>query len=142
MLNDIIKGIGKAIKTEFGDGYTIYPEQVKQGLKDPCFFISCLNPTNKLFLGRRYFRQNKFSIQYLPALKNNNKKQECNDFAERLYSCLEYISITDGLIRGSKMSAEQVDDALHFFVNYDAFVYRVSESDAMEELETGTIVKG
>ena len=53
MINSIIEGISIAINTEFGERYTIYTESVEQGLKEPCFFISCLNPTSKVFLGEQ-----------------------------------------------------------------------------------------
>ena len=53
MINSIIRAISVSLNNEFGDNYTIYTETVEQGLKEPCFFISCINPTNNLFLGKR-----------------------------------------------------------------------------------------
>ena len=43
MINSIIDSIGISLNAEFGDKYTIYSESIEQGLKEPCFFISCLN---------------------------------------------------------------------------------------------------
>ena len=88
MISSIIKGISVAINTEFGDGYTIYTESIEQGLKEPCFFISCLNPTNKVFFGERYFRTNQMCIQYIPT-KTRVEKEECNSVVEMLFNCLE-----------------------------------------------------
>lgn len=132
MINSIIESISISLNAEFGDEYTTYTESVEQGLKEPCFFVSCIHPTNRVFLGKRYFRENGFCIQYFPADKDRTK-EECHAAAERLYSCLEYITVTGDLVRGSKMNYEVADGILNFFVNYDLFVYRKSDSDAPEE---------
>ena len=56
MINSIIEGISISLNAEFGDNYTTYTESVEQGLKEPCFFVFCINPTNRVFLGKRYSR--------------------------------------------------------------------------------------
>lgn len=141
MINAIIDAISIALNSEFGDDYTIYDEEVKQGLQEPCFFISCINPANELFLGKRYFRENKFAIQYFPADKARIK-EECNDVAERMYLCLEWLTVDSDPIHGTKMSAETVDGVLNFFINYDMFVYKNTEYEAMDGLSSKISVKG
>jgi len=141
MINSIIASISISLNAEFGDDYTIYTESVEQGLNEPCFFIFCLNPANRVFLGKRYFRENGFCLQYLPADKDQ-AREECNAIAERLYSCLEYITVTGDLVRGTKMNYEVVDGVLNFFVNFDLFVYKVAPSDAMEEISQDVTMKG
>lgn len=142
MINFIIESISMALNAEFGDKYKIHREAKRQGLEEPCFFIQCLNPTEKLFLGKRYFRQNQFCIQYFPE-DELHKNEECYDVAERLLPCLEYLNVGGDLVMGTKMRYEVVDGILHFFVNYDLFVYRVVESvSAMEEVSSETSVKG
>lgn len=146
MINKIIDSISISIHSEFGDEYEIYTESLKQGLKEPCFFIFCLNPTNNLFRNNKYFRTNQFCIQYFPSTRE--PKAECNDVLERLYGCLELITIkenetTESLTRGSRMNGEIVDGVLSFFVNYDMFVYRVEEpGESMEDLNVRTDAKG
>lgn len=140
MINSIIKSMSIALNAEFGDAYKIYAEEVEQGLKEPCFCVFCLNPTNELFLGKRYFRTNQFCVQYFPS--TNQKKEESNAVADRLYLCLELISVDGDLVRGSKMHYEMVDGVLNFFLNYDLFVYRKEQTDPMETIETDTTVKG
>lgn len=141
MINSIIDAISISINSEFGDGFEIYTESIEQGLTEPCFSIFCLNPTNALFLGKRYFRQNMFCIQFFPA--TDEKDAECNDVLERLFDCLEFISVQGDLTRGTKMHGELVDGVLNFFVNYDMFVYKVEKSTMMGELQrTTTDVKG
>ncbi len=141
MINSIIEAISISLNEEFGDGYETHMEEIKQGLKEPCFFITCLNPTTELFLGKRYFRTNQFCIQYFP--ETNEKQRECNGVAERMLQCLEYITIygEDKPIMGTKMKYEVVDGVLNFFVNYDCFIRKTEQQTPMESLQASTDVK-
>lgn len=141
MINSLIEAISIALYKEFGDGYGIHMEEIRQGLEEPCFFIFCISPANRLFLGRRYFRSSRFCIHYIP--KTGERQRECNDVAERMYGCLEYI-MADGdskPVRGTKMGHEVVEGILHFFVNYDCFTYRAGEQTAMGGLQSDISVK-
>lgn len=140
MINSIIEAIAIALSGEFGDGYKIYTEELRQGLKEPCFFVSCINPTNELFLWRRYFRENQFVVQYFPKDKLN-ARQECNAVADRLYSCLEWLTVTGDSVMGSKMHYEIADDVLSFFVNYNMFVRKVEDKILMEDLNINQFEK-
>lgn len=141
MINSIIEAISISLNEEFGDGYETHMEEIKQGLKEPCFFITCLNPTTELFLGKRYFRTNQFCIQYFP--ETNEKQRECNGVAERMLQCLEYITIygEDKPIMGTKMKYEVVNGVLNFFVNYDCFIRKIEQQTPMESLQASTSVK-
>lgn len=141
MINSIIEAISISLNEEFGDGYETHMEEIKQGLKEPCFFITCLNPTTELFLGKRYFRTNQFCIQYFP--ETDEKQRECNGVAERMWQCLEYITIygEDKPIMGTKMKYEVVDGVLNFFVNYDCFIRKIEQQTPMESLQASTNVK-
>lgn len=141
MINSIIEAISISLNAEFGDKYELHMEEIKQDLKEPCFFISCLNPTKNLFFGKKYFRKNQFVIQYFP--ESEEVQRECNAVAERMNECLEYITpIGDSLpLRGTKMKYEVVDGVMHYFINYDCFVYKVEQNEPMETLETSTNVK-
>ncbi len=141
MINSIIESIGVSLNAEFGDEYIIYTESIEQGLSEPCFFLFCINPTSRVFLKNRYFRENQFCIQYFPADKDR-AKEECNAVAERLFLCLEYITVTGDLVRGTKMKYEIIDGVLNFFVNYDLFVYKVVTPDVMEEISENVTMKG
>lgn len=140
MINKIIDGISVAINTEFGDDYEIYTESIEQGLKEPCFSILCLKPTFEQFLGRRYLRTNQFCIHYFP--KSNERQAECNAVIERLYECLENITVDGDLIRGTELHSEISDGVLSFFVNYDLFIYKIEETVYMERLNLDTEAKG
>jgi hypothetical protein len=137
VINKIIESISIALDAEFH--YENHIEEIKQDLVPPCFFIMCLNPTSRLFFGKRYFRSNSFCIQYFP--QSDEKQKECNDVAERMALCLEVITMGSDQIRGTKMKYEVVDGVLQFFINYDCFVYRVEATETMDTMGTSTSVK-
>lgn len=142
MIDSIITGISREIGKEFGKKYIVYTEDVEQGMKEPCFFVACDNHTTNLFRGNKYFSQNLFCINYFP---DNEKKvkQECNEVAERLALCLEYITSDGDEMRGTNMHHEVVDGVLSFFVNYDCFVYRVEEPEEnMGTIKISQTLKG
>lgn len=139
MINSIMEAISTALNTEFGDGYTNYMEEINQDLTGKSFFIQCLNPTNELFRGQKYFRCNQFCIQYFP-LSEDDRNRECYDVLERLSQCLEYIDV-DGLMRGTQMNGKVVDGVLNYFVNYDCFVYKREETVKMGQMMPCTTVK-
>ena len=63
--------------------------------------------------------------------------------AERLLDYLNWLPVKDSVVMGRKMHYEVTDSMLHFFVNYDMFVYKVAESPpVMEEVSAETLVKG
>ncbi len=135
MIKEIMEAVSLALNAEFGDGYRCYIEEISQELNNPCFFIQCLNPTDKLFFGKRYFRSNQFCIQYFPE-ETHHRNQECHAVGERLFSCLEYLNGGDDLVMGTKLTYEITEGILHFFVNYDMFVYRiVPAATEMGEIE-------
>ena len=141
MITTIIEAISVALDGEFGDLYGIHMEEIGQGLKEPCFFISCLNPTSRRFLKGRYFRVSQFCIQYFPETRE--KRRGGYRVAERLLSCLEYIALEGDAVMGTRMHYEVLDGVLHFFVDYDMFVdRREGEIPAMGEVSQETLVKG
>jgi hypothetical protein len=139
MINEIIEAISIALNAEFPDEkYEFHMEEIKQDLKEPCFFIACLEPSRTQFLGRRYEATNNFVIQYFP--ESSEYQRECNDVAERMTDCLEYITTAgdEKPIRGTNMKHETVDGVLNFFVNYDLFLIKSEETVAMESMRTET----
>ncbi|MBE6070053.1 MAG: hypothetical protein E7211_20545 [Clostridium lundense] len=133
MINDIVVGIAQALNAEFGDNYEIYCEEVEQDLKEPCFLITLLEATNRQIVGNRYMRTHPFAIQYFPSI--SNKKSECNDVQDRLYSALEYIDFQDGMLKGTSMNGSVVDGVLHFMVDYNFTVIKVEDKVYMESLK-------
>lgn len=136
MLNEIIDGISLKLNQVFGDGYEVYGDtNIVQGLKEPCFFIALLNPTQTQIVGARYFRNNPFMIQYFP--RNAEDNIELHDVASELFEALEYITLANNdTLHGTSMEYEIVDGVLNFRVNYNAYLLKKAEPiDTMEELE-------
>lgn len=143
MTNLIIDAISIALNSEFGDDYEIHTEEIRQGLKEPCFLVICLNSTNKLFRGKRYFRTNQFCIHFLPEADEAMRK--CHNTAERMRRCLEHITIEGEClpIRGTGMQHEVIDGVLYFYLNYDFFVSNaVKPQEAMEGMTENTCLGG
>lgn len=140
MINQIISSVIITLKEEFGSEYEVYMEEYKQDLKKPCFFIQCSQPTIQRYLGKRCQRTNPIHIQYYPR-SEEHIREECNDVAERMIWCLEYISLDKQKYLGTKMKYEMIEGILNFFVNYDFFVYRVAESTPMEIMQYNHEVK-
>lgn len=137
MINELISGIAQAIHEEFGNKYRIYKEDVKQGLKTPCFTIYSIDNQRNQELGNRYMSNNMYAVIYYPS-SDEIKLEEINDVTERLYQCLEYIYPTGSSrsVRGTGMDGKEVDDVLHFLVSYDFHVrYGEPEPVKMQELE-------
>ena len=126
MLNEIMNAISQKIRSVFGSEYKIYFDEIAQGFKEPCFFISLLQANQKQIIGNRYFREHFFDIHYYPK-STAGITREVNEVTDKLLMALEYISIGGDLIRGTKMKHEVHDDVLHFFVNDDVFVKKVIE---------------
>ena len=139
MIQAIIEGMSDALFAEFG--FENHMEEIMQGLEEPCFFIQCINPSFKRYPGKRYFQQGQFLVQYFPE-SEHGANAECYAVAGRMCLCLEMIQAGGDPIRGTKMNYRVVDGVLNFFANYDCFLHRTEEQEAMGSLESGIHVKG
>ncbi|MBO3444019.1 DUF6838 family protein [Clostridium sp. CCUG 7971] len=141
MVNSIIDGISMKLNEIFGDSYEIYSEARDQGFNEPCFFIYLLNSTNTPKLKNRFYREYTFEIRYFPSL-SNKKNKEINDINEKLIDGLEYISLNESLVRGSKINSEVFSNVLHFFINYNVFVVKDKVKDeSIESISIKQIIK-
>lgn len=136
----LIDALGRALRFEFGEEYAVYDEEVKQGMKTPCFFVSLCESKERLYFGSRYFRENKFLIQYYPK-GANRKKRECDEVSQRLFDCLLWIRDGEEAFMGRKMRFEYEKGVLSFFVNYDMFIYRKEDKTLMGELSQHNIAR-
>ncbi|MDB0519976.1 hypothetical protein C4R87_19335 [Clostridioides difficile] len=133
MLNNIIDGISVKLDKSFGEKYTIYSEDVEQGINEPCFFIVPINSSKVSYPNARELKKNSFDVHYFP--KNNDKSFEINEIAEMLLEELEYISVNEDLVRGTNMNYEIIDNVLHFFVDYNYFTIKNNDTDKMDTVE-------
>ena len=140
-LSATLDGISEKLSESFGGEYTIYPEEVKQGMKRPCFFIKLLKPSNKKEVGQTYNRDNSYCIHFFP--KNTNQpKAECYRMQDSLYIALEYIEVGGNLVRGTGMRGEIHDEILQFYVDFNVRVRQVADPITMETLQIQLNTKG
>lgn len=139
-VQNLIDAIAEALFQEFGSKYEIYTESVEQGLSEPCFLIRCVNPTKNVHLGVRYKRTNQFVIQYIPS--TSEAYDECASILERLFECLEDVTLDGKPIHGTEMNGEVTDGILNFKVNYDGFVMKKQDKTKIENFEILTEAKG
>lgn len=141
LLNEIVKGISRALRNEFGEDYEIYKENIEQGLKEPCFSILCVSPKIIKGLGERYERNNMFCIHYFA--KNKQFRMECLEVFERMADCLEYITVSGDLVRGLNIRSEEIteDGIMHVFVEYNIPVRKIVSQEKMGYLEQKTEVR-
>lgn len=137
-IEQIVDGICTRLKESFGDGYKIYPEAVKQGLSNPCFFVRLVNPQSTMQPFQRYLREHLFCIQYMP-LSETEPRKECHTVMDKLYLALEYIKVDGHLQRGVNLRGEFANDMLHFFVEYNLIVRKVPDIPPMEILEVPNV---
>ena len=60
MINEIIDAISIALDSEFEDGYKIHKDEIKQDLKEPCFFIQLIDQSISPLCGQRYLQSSTF----------------------------------------------------------------------------------
>lgn len=141
MLNDIMDAVTRRLDELFGEGYEIYADVVKQGLKEPCFFVQLLEPSEKQVTGQRYYRKTGLCIQYFPR-STKEILRELNLVNDILMDGMEHITLADGsLLRGTGMSArpDMEQRVLSFFVSYNMFLLKPKEQeDTMDDI----VVKG
>lgn len=137
--NDIIDGISIKLNELFGDEYTIYTNNVKQGLKFPCFFIATLPSNKKKLIGNRY--ENEFNLVIHTMLEKENL-EDFNNISDKLYE-LEYITlINKDTLKGYEMKTEVSDGVLLFFITYKFFTYKeITRINDMEEISNKGEIK-
>lgn len=116
----------------------IYGEEIKQGFKEPCFFVKLFPVSQDQLLGRRYQRSHSFDIHYFAE-----SNEELHDMAEQLYDKMELISLGGSFIRSTGMRHEIVDGVLHFFVDYNFHLQRSVDPDPlMQSMEQEGYIRG
>lgn len=128
MIQKVIEAISTALYQQYG--YENHMEEIKQGLKEPCFFIACIDQSTKRYPSLRYKKQNQFVVQYFPKSRDASNA-ECLEVADQLQWCLEDITVDGDILHGSDMHSETIDGVLNFFVSYNFFVRKMQEKETM-----------
>ena len=142
MGNELLTGIITKLRDTFGYDTTIYLDEVKQELQEPCFFVRILEVSQEPGLDNRYRRKYFLDIEY-HCDEDVQTARKFADVANTLLMAVEYIYMGDDLVRGTGIHYEVQDNVLHFFINYDFFVFRVpDEVPYMETLTQRGNLKG
>ncbi len=142
MGNDLITGVMTRLRDTFGEDTTVYFDEVNQELNEPCFFVRTLEVSQELVVRNRYRRIYHLDIEYHPEDRQQTAR-EIADVANTMLMAMEYIHIGENLTRGTNIRYEVQDKVLHFFVDYDFFVFKVlEEEEYMETLTQTQYVKG
>lgn len=130
MIQDIVNGMSIKLNVLFGDHTKVYTDTVKQGLTEPCFLIQLLSPSLGALVGNRYHLTVPADILYFPFVYGDN--DEMNSVAETLMENMDVLTLVDGdNIRGWGLRYEVIEEVLHFFVTYHAFVSKEQVTDLM-----------
>ena len=142
MIGAVIKGIIDAIRTEFGVGYQVLDELAAQGLREPCFYVKCVTPTQVHNVGIRHTKAYAFNVTYFPK-DATNPTSECLEACERLLGALGAITVDGKVVRASgEMSGKIVDGNLQFSVTYSVQAMEVvTPVDNMTTFEQKTSVE-
>ena len=143
MINKIISAVCTNLHTEFGDEYDIYKESIEQGLQEPCFFVQAIAPMHDRQLPTRVKRQVTVMIQYFP-LDKDNYYLEGNAVLEKLFKCLEVITVDDCLYRGEEMDSPGYTEegVLSFQITFEFFEINPNEEELMESHTDDIGIKG
>ena len=133
MIQDIVNGIAKALRNEFGAGYPIYQHQVRQGLRTPSFLVLLVAPLRTRQQARLWKQEHTFDVLYFP--RDEDDGGALYGVMDRMLGCLELIPYGDGFLRGTGRSAQVQDGVVHVTVHYTAWLRELPEEANMEELE-------
>lgn len=146
MTEDVIKALAKALNKALAvrkKEYTIYIENVEQGLKQPCFFIYCKDYKNELYRGKRYRISTDIVIEYIPPDTKDDRdtNKNVNNILPKLYDITEMIEVNGNMLRGLGRSVENTDGGVIFNVKFEYFYYKTDEFEKMKVLKQEGAVK-
>lgn len=138
MINEAVLGAAARVRACF-PGLPVYTELQEQGLEEPCFCVSCLQPKVERFRGERWRAQLPVTVHYFPGSKE--RRMELGRIFAELMTALEQIECAGEALRGSNMTASEQDGVGVVCVDYDFFMeLREEKADdcAMMQLFTLT----
>lgn len=127
---DLIDAISKRLDEVFNGEYTIYLENVEQGLKVPCFFIQPVYSSDKNRLTGRKYRLHEFDIVFLP--EEEGYMTTFATVTDRLFTSFDSVTLEDGTVLHTfDRHIDVHDKVLHFGVTF--------KFDYLEELPDETM---
>lgn len=138
MMTDITLAIANQLERIFPD-VTIYRENVKQGFKEPCFFVHEISSTSAKELGSHQMRKNLYAVMYFPDSKNDDAgvREQAEIVREKLLDQFDFIE--DLKLRVLDRESQFLDDALQLTFKLQ---YRVTKQDTTGKMKDLTIKGG
>lgn len=116
-----------AINIDRKEYLAIYKEKQEQNLQRPCFFVLELNTTQDKEMNDNFTRSYLINVRYHPQSSERCKYEKCAEIGNLLSYHLTEINEADGMIRGSNIKYEIVDEILHFSVTYKVRIRKEAE---------------
>lgn len=138
-IRDIITAISIKLYQSFGDGYTIYDNDVPSGFQEPAFLISFLNLEQAQQIGKRWRINTLFNVQYFPS----GGRSEASNMSLKVQQALHEITLLNGdYMRSTNTNSEIVEGVSHNFMNFNFTLQEVEAKELMESLEQHSSLKG
>lgn len=135
-MNDTIMLDGVVAALKNLNSGPVYEKEVKQGFASPSFYANRVN-TAQTLLGSGFKRVDYvFDVIYF-----NDDKPAAYAMGETLSQVLLEVTTDDGLIRGTGISYQYIEDALHFYVTYSVRMRATAKDEFMAKLKVEGSVK-
>lgn len=132
MVNSVLNAITKQLGDTFGNSYHYYMEDISQGFKTPCFYVTMRLPQQRSTSSVLYDRTMPVVVHYFSD-SENDLKNNCYTVSEQLVECLEYLPFKNTILRGEDISWQIVDDILQVFLTYKFKTKRVTKEETNME---------
>lgn len=140
MISKVLDGVCERLYESFGNEYQIYTEQVEQGFKEPCFFVSVISTkmTPQLCARQkgRYIFNTGVNIIFFPE-QNDITRETLYSVGMNVVDIMEYISCEGDLIRGNNIICEFVGEngemVASISCTYEFTVYKAKSDNALME---------
>ena len=124
MIDKIVSGLAKAIRTEYPDIKKIYRMTIEQELEPPAFYIHMINTEHRELIGGFYKQQYLMEVVYFPADIPGETDPEKTvidlwEKAETLAPIFRHIEAGDQILTASNTPDVLIqDNVLHIQMNY------------------------
>lgn len=134
MIQQLIHSLADKLKSKY-TSFDVYDEFVKQGLKEPCFFIFISDSEFKKELGNRYRLTVSFDVSYLNSKHNEDMRADFNQVAFEIYGLLDYLEADSKKQRVQELRHQVIDDVLHVYFDVSFLLFKEEAKVLMAQYE-------
>ena len=139
---EIVSAIAENIRKEFEDTeiLAIYKDTPVQNITKPCMFINIVTSVQTPEMNKRAHRNYMLDIIVTGADDNTELYTWFSGISERLFSCIDRITISNQMVKASRLESSIQDNELHVMATYNFKVVK-QETDSTEniKMQTNTI---